>query len=607
MRKTSLSALLTYFFVQIFFCAIINGQETKTGYILEIRDDRVFLDLKSGEVTIGNRLQVSQEGGFFVHPVTGEKIKEEDEVIAILEVIDVRSNYSIATAYPPEAISKLQKGAEVTILLNTEGQQSIFKKSVAVQPLTVSNIQGYLGIYIGDVLTEQLLKNNMFRVLDRQTLGLQADQIVLSSGGVLTESELLKYSSGKGADYYITGSMYEPDVVELSSGIPIKNIVKLAGYAAEAATGKDLKVDRIAEFVPDKTEIKRLKAIVRISLRVVDVKTGEIKFMCTEMQQAEGESDINIEGGLLGGLKIRGGVTSFSNTITGKATQLALENLTDYIFDYFNGNIVEKTYTGNIIEIAELDKRIKSDEKRDTIGEILITEIIKQPAKESRLLDSNPFNDTTYLVTLNKGSDFEIKPKNILKVYTPSYESSELTGEKLVSKIPVIGYINITSSFKDQSEGKMIFKEGYNPVNFDHRISYAKVKHVWNGFFTISKLDISNKEDKQIHFPGIGYMIKWKIGAYGFIGTGNFQYLEIDGKWHTDRSHPYVGFGVLISLSPSTSLGLGISGAEAPTIDLTINSRIGKSIFLIYGLSVPDPFYWHTNTFCIPIGIGFLF
>lgn len=202
-------------------------QERKPGYILDIRDNKIYLDLKSPEVAVGDKLQVIKEGGYFTHPVTGEKIKEDDETVALLEIIEARTNYSIATAYPEETISKLQKGTKVFLMAKEEQsnnfQAGAFKKSIAVQPLTVLNIQGYLGIYIGDVLTEQLLKDDSFRVLDRQSLGIQTDQMVLSSGGVLSESELLQYSSRKGADYYITGTMYEPDVVELSTGVPVKN------------------------------------------------------------------------------------------------------------------------------------------------------------------------------------------------------------------------------------------------------------------------------------------------------------------------------------------------------------------------------------------------
>ncbi|NMC59312.1 MAG: hypothetical protein GYA51_08025, partial [Candidatus Methanofastidiosa archaeon] len=417
-------------------------QDHKPGYILDIRDNNIYLDLKSPEVSVGDKFQVVKEGGYFTHPVTGEKIKEDDETIAILEIKEIKSNYSIAAAYPEEAISKLQKGTKVYQMLKDELKNNlnanVFKKSIAVQPLTVLNIRGYLGIYIGDVLTEQLLKDDSFRVLDRQSLGIQADQMVMSSGGVLTESELLQYSSKKGADFYITGTMYEPDVVELSTGVPVKKIVSLVGHAAEAATGKDLKVDQIAEFVPDKIEIKRLKAVVRISLRVVDVKTGEIKFLCTEMQQAEGESDINLEGGVLGGLKIRGGGTSFQNTITGKATQLALKNLTDYVIDYFNGKISEKIYTGNIIEISDLNKSVRASQKQKQIIDIIE-------------------KDDILLAEINSGTNNKVKVNDRFKVYTPKMDSSYIRNEKIQGEFADVGYVKIQQTGIDKSNGQLRF------------------------------------------------------------------------------------------------------------------------------------------------------
>ena len=584
-------------FVLITFLTLnCHSQEIKYAYVLEIRENKVYLDLKSGDVNIGNKLQIVREGGFFIHPVTGEKIKEDDEVIAILEIIDARSNYSIASIYPSEAIFKIEKGTKAILSQSDVDNQPILKKSIAIQPLTVSNIQGYLGIYIGDVLTEQLLKNDMFRVLDRQSLGLQADQIVLSSGGVLTETELLKYSSSKGADFYITGTMYEPDVVELSSGIPIKNIVKIAGYAAEAAIGKDLRVDRIAEFVPERTEIKRLKAVVRISLRVVDVKTGEIKFMCTEMQQAEGEGDINIEGGLLGGLKIRGGVTSFQNTITGKATQYALENLTKYILDYFSGKITERTFTGNIIEIKELNERVKSDKQRDLLKYVTFAELIKQPADQNKLNDELLLNDTLYFVKMNKGLDFKIKPKSYLKVFSPSFGSSQITGEESIIKDERIGHVDIISSFKDKSEGRLVFKEGFIPSSFNPDQSYAKVKKVWTSIYTLSKINIGSGEERMIYYPSIGFMIFGSFGLYGSIGVG---------EWHrNDRNEGYLGVGVLKSLNERTNLGIGCTLAVTFSFDITIHSRIGNNLNLIYGSSIIPG--WNPN-FAIPLGIGFCF
>jgi curli biogenesis system outer membrane secretion channel CsgG len=581
-------------------------QEQKPGYILDIRDNKIYLDLKSPEVAVGDKLQVIKEGGYFTHPVTGEKIKEDDETVALLEIIEARTNYSIATAYPEDAISKLQKGTKVLLIAKEEQpnnlQSGVFKKSIAVQPLTVLNIQGYLGIYIGDVLTEQLLKDDSFRVLDRQSLGIQADQMVLSSGGVLSEAELLQYSSRKGADYYITGTMYEPDVVELSTGVPVKKIFSVVGHAAEIATGKDLKVSQIAEYIPDKIEIKRLKAVVRISLRVVDVKTGEIKFLCTEMQQAEGESDINLEGGLLGGLKIRGGVTSFQNTITGKATEMALNNLTDYVINYFNGKISDKTYTGNVIEIKDLNKKLQTDYKG-----ILITEHTKIPTQ--RLEDGVFVHDTTHYVTLNKGIDFDIKPKRILKVFSPTYQPSFMTGENQFTKNMKIGHIRIISSFKENSEGELIFNKSYNEFSFNKDNSFARVKNIWHTLILTSDLiaigETESYDGAISYFVGIGYMLNWIIGGYASVGVGKLEGID-GGDGEKDKfTYLYFRGGLTKSLGYNYNLGGGISVFDDwVSLEIINFLRLKNNINLIYGLSVTLA---SPSSIRVPFGLGYSF
>lgn len=584
--------------------SIVFSQDLKSGYILEIRDNNVYLDFKSGDVTIGSKLQVIKEGSYFTHPVTGEKIKEDDETIAILEIIDVKANYSIATVYPKEAITKLKRGTKVSQIAKNDQTNKItsgiFKKSIAVQPLTVLNIRGYLGIYISDVLTEQLLENGTFRILDRQTLGLQPDQMVLSSGGVLNETELLKYSVQNGADYYITGTMYEPDVVELSTGIPVKNIVSLVGHAAEAVTGKDLKTDMISEFVPDKIDIKRLKAVVKISLRVVDVKNGEIKFFCTEMQQAEGESDINLEGGLLGGLKIRGGVTSFQNTITGKATQLALKNLISYIIEYFNGKISTKTYTGNIIEISELNKRVPS-------AEILITNVVKKPV--DILKASTIMKDTAYFVTLNHGQDLKIREKSYLKVYSPSLISSKITNEEYLTKNRVIGHINIMSSFSKTSEGKLILKQNFNKSQFDPDKSFARKKILWNTLYLVTRIKIPESDStKGLNaYPvlpkssiGLGYMIYNNFGG---------AYAELSYYTHNRINDPsrrllIVSGGVMKKVGQKTGLRAGISYyAYFPILlgDITIFHTFTNGMSLVSGLSFGN------SNLLFSLGMGYTF
>ncbi|MBT5426219.1 MAG: hypothetical protein HOK84_08490, partial [Bacteroidetes bacterium] len=78
-------------------------------------------------------------------------------------------------------------------------------------------------------------------------------------------------------------------------------------------------------LVPD-LKVKELEALVKFTLKIIDVSTGEVIFICSEMAKAEGKNQINLESGVLGGVTLNGGATDFKNTITGKASQLALLN-----------------------------------------------------------------------------------------------------------------------------------------------------------------------------------------------------------------------------------------------------------------------------------------
>lgn len=330
------------------------AQKTMVGYVIEKKDNKVYVDLGSSTVKLGDRLKVIKEGGILIHPVTGDSIKEEDEMVSLIEVRDVKEKYSITSTYDRRTYDLVQIGMKVFKLSNEESSTLDVRKSVIVQPLTVTNVQGFLGLYIDEILTGQLLVSDRFKVLDRNTIGIKNDELFLSANGLISESEFLDYPSTKNADYFISGTMYEPDVVEVSTGVPVKGLVNLAGMAVSMATGKDMsRLSSVAEYLPEKAEFKNVKAIVKISLKIIDVKTGEILFICTEMQEAEGRSEINMEGGVLNGLKVRGGAATFGNTVTGEATKKCLQGLMNYVFQYFDGKITVKNYTGNTLSLSK--------------------------------------------------------------------------------------------------------------------------------------------------------------------------------------------------------------------------------------------------------------
>ena len=439
------------------FFAIALGQviTSEKGIILAVEDDKVYLDLNINNISVGDRLQVIQDRGFFTHPVTGEQIAREPEIVAYIQITEVRSNYSVGLVSPRNAISNLSVGMEAFLLEGEQRETREFRKSIAVQPMNVSSARGgYLGFYIADLLTEELFNIDKFRVIDRQTLGLQIDEIAMASQGIIDENDAIQLGRTRGVDYFITGTVYEPDVVDLGTGIPIKGILQ----TAEAISGQ-----RLGSQYASDVRISQLRAIVNISLRVVDVQSGEILFITSEMQQATGRSQVDLEQGALGGMQLQGGATSFLNTITGQATRAALVNLAGYINDYFEGNINERNFRGNVIDIGRVgtssERRVVRREKRT--AEVIFAELINE--------DINLNESKEYLVNINRGSNSKFMKRGSYPAFEILFKESVITGELIESRRKRIGRVRITHVEPDASQGILILnKRNTMPPNFQN-------------------------------------------------------------------------------------------------------------------------------------------
>ena len=432
-----------WFLLLAFFCGFsgnLIGQQTPAvlqGVILSVEGEKVFLDLNQDQVKIGDRLQVVKPGGFFTHPVTGERIPRADEVIAFIEISNVWANYSEGRVSPRGAINNLEAGMSVSIMKESQQRETReFRKSIAVQPMNVSSARGgYLGFYIADLLTEELFNVDKFKVIDRQTLGLQMDEIALTSMGVIDEREALTLGRTKGVDYFITGTVYEPDVIETSTGIPIKGIVT----AAEVLSGQ-----RLGSGLVSDVRVSQLRAIVNISLRVVDVETGEILFIASEMQQAVGRSQVDLEQGALGGMQLQGGATSFLNTITGQATRAALVNLAGYIDNYFEGKMDVRNFRGNVIDIAKVGTR---EERRNQKFEEMRASIISlEPLTKRKKV-------TRFEIIVDKGISSGYDTKRYYNVYEPTLERSKITGEMDQEGIKKIGTVYFSIIEENTAKG----------------------------------------------------------------------------------------------------------------------------------------------------------
>ncbi len=105
--------LLSIFLLGIF--SNILGQSSTQGYIIAIEGEHIFIDLKAPSVSVGNILSAFSDGGYMTHPVTKKKIKKEDELLAQMRILEIQDSYSVATAIPKDAISKLKPGMKVQL------------------------------------------------------------------------------------------------------------------------------------------------------------------------------------------------------------------------------------------------------------------------------------------------------------------------------------------------------------------------------------------------------------------------------------------------------------------------------------------------------------
>ncbi|CCQ89227.1 exported hypothetical protein [Nitrospina gracilis 3/211] len=90
------------------------------GIVLSVENGEVLIDLKKGQpIHSGDRLKVIRYGEQIVHPVTGEVIGRKETDIGLIEVTEVRTNYSVArTLNTNEPIQ------------NGDGVESRFRKMV---------------------------------------------------------------------------------------------------------------------------------------------------------------------------------------------------------------------------------------------------------------------------------------------------------------------------------------------------------------------------------------------------------------------------------------------------------------------------------------------
>ena len=132
-KKNALSVLMLLGLLEV--CA----QNTIRSYVLQIEGNKIYLDVTAPVVKKGDVLSVYSEAGYIIHPVTKKKIPKEGEILVDLEIIEIKNEYSVASVYPENAISKIKEGmvaimpkireevANTDVLVNVDTSKSNLK------------------------------------------------------------------------------------------------------------------------------------------------------------------------------------------------------------------------------------------------------------------------------------------------------------------------------------------------------------------------------------------------------------------------------------------------------------------------------------------------
>lgn len=302
--------------------SIIKAQIS--GYVMEVENDNVYIDLTKKDIKPGDTLSVFKKGGYMLHPLTKEKILKEDEYVGKIITTKVLAQYSIAT---PLAFSKPKIESGMIVKIHTRNEIK-FSYSPAIRkddkcPIFITDarvndaLSGRFGTYVAEMLVGEMLNCPKVRIVDRSILGLQMDEIDLT-GEYINPANAINHAKISGVRYLLKTTLAQPDIVNLSNSIPLHYIFR----AGEILSDKNLYSEHISNV-----NYSNLESRVRISVSVIDFETGEVVFQTTRLGKAQGRTQFSAELGAFHGGQINGGIHNFKQTITSKAIERAFRHI----------------------------------------------------------------------------------------------------------------------------------------------------------------------------------------------------------------------------------------------------------------------------------------
>jgi curli biogenesis system outer membrane secretion channel CsgG len=156
--------------------------------------------------------------------------------------------------------------------------------------------QANIGITVASLLTTELVKSGTYKVIERSQLQNVLKEQNLSTQGVVDQKNAAKLGKVLGVSALITGTVTEFTVNTRSRGI--------MGIGTKTTTGK-----------------------VALTVRMIDATTGEILFA------GDGSGEESASGVAVGGY-YNSDMSNYGNTLLGKATKKALENIITQVVEY---------------------------------------------------------------------------------------------------------------------------------------------------------------------------------------------------------------------------------------------------------------------------------
>lgn len=146
-------------------------------------------------------------------------------------------------------------------------------------------------------------------------------------------------------------------------------------------------------------------------------------------------------------------------------------DITENYFFNKNSDLTTKYFTSNKILPGE---SLKQEFNMDSTDYTTPASSYKN-IRIKKITKTETVNNRTILyVILDKGLNFRIKPKDHLRLFSPIFEKSAITGENRIKNMRKIGHIVILNSDPDLSEGKIEFDNGIDVINeFNQELSYA--------------------------------------------------------------------------------------------------------------------------------------